>query len=156
MSIEINHHAAVEKRLWDQISTQGRDVLMGADVRPMRRFQPMTAFCEPEQGLILFFIRSDTELARSIEEGRTATVIIQDGKTFQVCVGGKLTLQVDPARVEKYWNPVIAAWYPQGKAAPSLTLLCLDVADAQVWISDAGPIRFAFEVAKANITGQTP
>ena len=35
-------------------------------------------------------------------------------------------------------------------------MLCLDVSDAQVWISEGGPIKFAFEVAKANLTGTTP
>ena len=64
--------------------------------------------------------------------------------------------RLDPARIEKYWNPIVAAWYPEGKADPHLTLLCLDVTDAQVWISEGGPIKFAFEVAKANLTGQTP
>lgn len=156
MSTDINDHAAVEKRLWDEISHHGRTVMLGAHVHPMRHFQPMTAICEPEEGLIWFFTRSDTDLARSIEEGKSAMMIVQDGQKFQACVGGELTLQVDPARVEKYWNPVVAAWYPEGKADPHLTMLCLDVADAQVWISEGGPIKFAFEVAKANLTGQTP
>jgi hypothetical protein len=35
-------------------------------------------------------------------------------------------------------------------------MLCLDANDAQVWISEGGPIRFAWEVAKANLTGSTP
>lgn len=35
-------------------------------------------------------------------------------------------------------------------------MLCLEVADAQVWISEGGPLKFAFEIAKANATGQTP
>lgn len=156
MSTDINDHAEVERRLWDEISKHGRTVMLGAHVHPMQHFQPMTAFCEPEEGLVWFLTRSDTELARSIEEGKSAMMIVQDGQTFQACVGGDLTLQVDPARVEKYWNPVVAAWYPEGKSAPRLTMLCLNVSDAQVWISEGGPIKFAFEVAKANLTGTTP
>ena len=156
MSTDINDHAEVEKRLWDEISKDGRTVMLGAQVHPMQHFQPMTAFCEPEEGLVWFFTRSDTELARSIAEGKDAMMVAQDGHKFQACVGGELTLQVDPARVEKYWNPVVAAWYPKGKTDPHLTMLCLDVSDAQVWISEGGPIKFAFEVAKANLTGTTP
>ncbi len=156
MSTDINDHGQVEKRLWDEISKDGRTVMLGAEVHPMHHFQPMTAFCEPDEGLIWFFTRSDTELARSIAEGKAAMMVVQAGQAFQACVGGELTLQVDPVRVEKYWNPVVAAWYPKGQADPHLTLLCLDVSDAQVWISAGGPIKFAFEVAKANVTGQTP
>lgn len=151
MRTEIDDHAVVEKRPWDAIDTHGRNVMPGSDVRPMRHFEPMTAFCEPDQGLIWFFTRSDTKFARSIEEGETAMLIIREGQTFQACGVGWLMFQVDPARVEKHWNPVVAAWRPQGKADPGLTLQCLDVAEAQIWIGDAGPIRFPFEVAKANI-----
>lgn len=156
MSTDINDTAAVEKRLWDEISKHGRTVMLGAHTHPMQHFQPMTAFCEPEQGLIWFFTRADTDLARSIEEGKGAMMVVQDGQKFHACVAGELTLQHDTDRIDKYWNPVVAAWYPEGKADPHLTLLCLDVSDAQVWISEGGPIKFAFEIAKANATGTLP
>lgn len=156
MSTDIHDSEEVRDRLWKEIGKHGRTVMLGALVHPMQHFQPMTAFCEPEEGLVWFFTRSDTDLARSIEEGKGAMMVIQDGQKFHACVGGELTLQLDPARIEKYWSPIVAAWYPQGKADPHLTMLCLDVSDAQVWISEGGPIKFAFEVAKANLTGTTP
>jgi len=153
---DINDTEAVRKRLWDEISKHGRTVMLGAHTHPMQHFQPMTAFCEPEQGLIWFFTRADTDLARSIEEGKGAMMVVQDGQTFHACVAGELTLQHDTARIDSYWNPVVAAWRPEGKADPQLTMLCLDVSDAQVWISEGGPIRFAREIAKANATGKLP
>ena len=58
--------------------------------------------------------------------------------------------------MDKYWNAVVAAWYPQGKDDPHLTLLCFNLSDAEVWISQAGPVRFAWEIAKANATHSTP
>jgi general stress protein 26 len=51
---------------------------------------------------------------------------------------------------------MVAAWYPDGKDDPSLTLLRFDVRDAEVWISKGGAVRLAWEVAKANLTGATP
>ncbi|MFZ4607657.1 MAG: pyridoxamine 5'-phosphate oxidase family protein [Caulobacter sp.] len=154
MSTDINDRADVEKRLWHEIK-HSRTVMLGAHTHPLQHFQPMTAFHEPETGQVWFFTRGDTDLARSIAEGKPAMMVVQT-KDFQACVGGELTLQHDAARIEKYWNPMVAAWYPQGKADPALTLLCLDVSDAQVWISDAGPVKVAWEVAKANATGATP
>ena len=32
----------------------------------------------------------------------------------------------------------------------------LDCDDAQVWVSDAGPVKFAWEIARANATGRAP
>lgn len=156
MGIDINDREAVEKKLWDEVGKHGRTVMLGAHTHPMQHFQPMTAFTEPEQGLVWFFTRTDTDLAQSIQEGKGAMMVVQDGQKFHACVGGDLTLQHDPARIDKYWNPVVAAWYPEGKADPKLTLLCLDVHDAQVWVSEGGPLKFAFEIARANATGTTP
>jgi len=156
MSTDINDRAEVEKRLWDEIEKHGHTVMLGAHTHPMQHFQPMTALVEKERGQIWFFTRTDTDLAKSIQEGKSAMMIVQNGQKFHACVGGELTLQHDPARIDKYWHPMVAAWYPQGKDDPKLTLLCLDVSDAQVWISEGGPIKFAFEIAKANATGETP
>ncbi|MES2035216.1 MAG: pyridoxamine 5'-phosphate oxidase family protein [Pseudomonadota bacterium] len=156
MGTDINDREAVEKKLWDEVGKHGRTVMLGAHTHPMQHFQPMTAFTEPEQGLVWFFTRTDTDLAQSIQEGKGAMMVVQDGQKFHACVGGELTLQHDPARIDKYWSPVVAAWYPEGKADPKLTLLCLDVSDAQVWVSEGGPLKFAFEIAKANATGTMP
>ena len=34
--------------------------------------------------------------------------------------------------------------------------VCLDCDDARVWISQAGPAKFAWEIAKANATKHAP
>lgn len=155
MSTDINDRAAVERKLWKAIGDDNGTVMLGAHTHPMQHFQPMTAFCEEEAGKVWFFTRTDTELALSIAEGKDAMMVVQRSR-FQACVSGELTLQHDIARIEKYWNPVVAAWYPEGKGDPRLTMLCLDVRDAQVWLNEAGPVKFAFEIAKANMTGREP
>ncbi len=155
MSTDINDRTEVEKKLWKEIGEDNGTVMLGAHTHPLQHFQPMTAFREAETGKIWFFTRADTDLARSIEEGKPAMMVVQRTR-FQACVSGELTLQHDPARIEKYWNPVVAAWYPEGKSDPRLTMLCLDVQDAQVWLNEAGPVKFAYEIAKANMTNTTP
>ena len=75
---------------------------------------------------------------------------------IQACIGGRLSLEHDRARMDRYWNAVVAAWYPDGKDDPQLTLLRLDADDAQVWITEAGPVKFAWEIAHANATRQQP
>ena len=155
MSTDMNDRAAVEKKLWKAVGDDNGTVMLGAHTHPMQHFQPMTAFCEEDAGKVWFFTRTDTELARSIAEGKDAMMVVQRSR-FQACVSGELKLQHDTARIEKYWNPVVAAWYPEGKGDPRLTMLCLEVRDAQVWLNEAGPVKFAFEIAKANMTGKEP
>ncbi len=153
MSTDLKDRGQTERRLWDGIehNNTGMLGLTGGG----SHFQPMTAFLDAENGRIWFFTRDDSDLVQDLGDGAEAMYIHQQ-KDVQACIRGELRPDLDQARVEKYWNAVVAAWYPDGKSDRHLRLLRLDCADAQVWISDAGPLKFAWEIAKANATGQTP
>lgn len=145
--------ASAETLLWDAIEKErtGMLGLMGAD----QHFQPMTAFLERDSRQIWFFTYRDTDLAQATAEGGHAMFVLQQ-KDLQACIGGRLTQVQDRERMDRFWNPMVAAWYPDGKDDPRLTLLRLDCDDAQVWITEAGPVRFAFEIAKANMGKDRP
>jgi general stress protein 26 len=144
-------------RLWSEIG-KGRFGMLGlVGHEAGGHFQPMTAFAEPEAAAIYFFTRKSTDLARAVEGGDAAMFIVQaKDQEFQACIGGRLAHDHDRIRIQHYWNPVVAAWYPEGKDDPDLTLLRLDVHDAQVWISKGNPLVFSIEIARARITGQEP
>ena len=152
MSIDMNDRAAVERKLWDDIERHQTGMLGLAD-GPI--LQPMTAFVEREGERLWFFARTDTALTRRIGEGAEGLFVFQQ-RDLQAAITGHLKVQHDEARIAKYWNAVAAAWHPQGKTDPRLTLICLDARDAEVWCSQAGPVTFAWEIAKANATKHEP
>ena len=82
--------------------------------------------------------------------------VFQHARELYACVGGDVRVEYDRERMNKYWNAHVAAWYPEGKDDPRLTMLSFDARDAEVWISEAGPVRYAWEVAKANATRSQP
>ena len=146
----------IETKLWKTLEDE-RIGMLGLCGEDGGHFHPMTAFCEREQGTIWFFTRRDTELVRKLVQGGKAMFnLVAKDRDLWACIGGVITEQHDGERIEKYWNPVVAAWFPDGKDDPELTLLRLDADDAEVWISQKGPIRFAFEIAKANLTDSEP
>lgn len=69
---------------------------------------------------------------------------------------GRLSIDHDRARMDRYWNAVVAAWHPKGHRDPGLTLLAMDCEDAQVWVSTAGPMKAVWEIAKANAMRREP
>lgn len=154
MTAQPTDRADLERRLWSEIEDHQTGML-GLTGGDPQHFQPMTAFVEKETNQIWFFTRDDTELAETIRDGQMAMFVFQQ-KDLQACIGGRLSVQHDVARMEKYWNAVVAAWYPDGKSDPHLTMLRFDCDDAQVWVSHAGPVKFAWEIAKANATHTTP
>ena len=162
MNIDMNDRAAVERRLWDEIEKHDTGML-GVVGGAAHHTQPMTAFPEPERGQIWFFTRTDTDLAKAVAqgggagEGGEAMFVVQaKDQGFQACVGGHLSQRFDPKRMTDYWGPVVAAWYPEGKDDPRLTLIRMRCEDAQVWIVEAGPVRFGWEIAKSNASHERP
>lgn len=146
-------HRQAEDRLWKALERH-RQGMLGVVGGTPHHFQPMTQFPEREEGVLWFFTRKDTDLVRQIGEGK-AMFILQDDK-FQACIGGRLAVSNDRARIDRFWNPVVAAWYQDGRDDPQLALLRFDMEDAELWLTDAGPLRFAFEIARANTGDHRP
>jgi len=149
--------AELEVRLWKEMEKARFGMLGLVGRTPTQHFQPMTAFCEADRGEIWFFGRTDTGLARTLAEPAEAMFVVQaKDQAFQACVRGRLAQQVDAERMKRYWSPVVAAWYPEGRDDPRLTMLCLEAADAHVWLSETNPVAFGLQIARANMTGRAP
>jgi general stress protein 26 len=153
MRTDPKDHAAVAARLWSDI--ERRQTGMLGLTHSGEHFQPMTAFVERDPSRIWFFSRKDTDLVQQLDHPATAMFVFQEDK-LQACIGGSLSISDDPVRMDKYWNAVVAAWYPEGKHDPNLTMLRFDCTDAEVWMSDSGLAKFAFEIVKANATHRPP
>jgi general stress protein 26 len=148
--------AELEVRLWSEIE-KARFGMLGLAGGPPRHMQPMTAFCDREAGAIFFFVRRSNDLIKEAGMGHAAMFcVMAKDQEFQACVGGDLREDHDPAKIDKFWNAVAAAWFPEGRSDPELTLLRFDPADAQVWVSRSGPLAFGWEIAKANLTHKEP
>ena len=156
MSTELNDKAAVEQELWEAIEETRFGML--APIAPAAdHFQPMTSFPEPEGGKIWFYTRRTADIAVASEGGVEAMyVFMSKDRKMQASIRGRLRSAPDTVHRDKYWNPVVAAWYPDGKDDAELTMLCFDCEDAHVWVTANNPVQFGWEIAKANLTHTTP
>lgn len=143
----------VQERLWKAIDKHRIGMLGPAEGGT--HFQPMTGFLERDTGQIYFFTYRDNDLPALIGDGAPALFLFQ-GDDLYASIEGRLSPDDDRSRMDRYWSPVVAAWYPEGKDDPRLMLLRLDCDDAQVWITEAGPVRFGWEIAKANARHERP
>ena len=155
MATDIRDKAEVERRLWREVERRRIGMLGPVGWEVVQHFQPMTAFAEPESNSLWFYTRSDTALARASEPGVNAMFVLM-ADDMQACIGGELKLRWDSLHRDKYWNAAVAAWYPQGKDDPELAMMRLACHDAQVWLNEAGPMKFGWEIAKANLVGSEP
>jgi general stress protein 26 len=150
--------AEAEQAFWDHLKKSNTGML-GLD-QPGYHAQPMTAFRDEETGTIWFFTRDDTDLAKDAAVGSGQSAMFHYGSKDQhvwACIAGELSVHGhDREIIDRYWNPVLAAWYPDGKDDPKLTILRFDAGDGRIWVSDGGLMKFAFEVAKANLAKTLP
>lgn len=148
--------AEAEKAFWKSLEHSNTGML-GID-RPGYHHQPMTGFGEPETGTIWFFTRDDTDFARDVATGAQTGMFCYQAKDekLQACIPGRLAIDQDRERIDRFWNPVVAAWYPDGKDDPRLTLIRFDGDDGRVWVSDKSVLGFGYQILKANLTKTTP
>ena len=144
-----------EKRLWKTLEHDMMGFLGVVGGAP-DHLQPMTAFCDRDAGRLWFFTKKSVDLVQKAGESHAAlfTIVSKDQEVW-ACIGGDLSEQTDREALERFWSPTVAAWYERGKDDPELTMLCFDLVEAQVWISERGPLKFAYEMAKGNLTRGT-
>jgi general stress protein 26 len=58
--------------------------------------------------------------------------------------------------IDRFWNSIVASWYPDGKTDSKMLMLKFVPLTAGVWASTGNPLKFAYETAKANLTDTLP
>ncbi len=143
-----------QRQLLSEIKS-ARCVMLGSPDHDAH-MQPMAPQVDLDAGIIYFYSDNTSELGSKIlaRPGSVHLCHIEDD--YQACVRGMLSPHSDPATIDKFWSPMVEAWYPGGKTVPKMLMLKFEPDHAAVWASDKSTIGFMFEVAKANITGKTP
>lgn len=139
--------AAIEARFWKALRSD-RTVMLGLADVDEGHTRPMTAQIDGDEdrGPIWFFGSSETELVGEIQANSRALVTFASkGHDVWAAVHGTLTIDNDPAVIDRLWNPYAAAWYEHGKDDPKLRLLRLDPERAQIWI-DASNVLAGIKV----------
>lgn len=114
--------------------------------------QPMTAqFHKDLCNEIYFFTSSENGFVKGIQQGNTDAVISFSSKGHDLfaSVHGRLSVDDDEAKKDKFWSKMTAAWFDEGREDPRVTLLRLDLGRAEIW--EAGTGSFLEEMFTAVI-----
>ncbi|MGB7405696.1 MAG: pyridoxamine 5'-phosphate oxidase family protein [Pacificimonas sp.] len=102
--------------------------------------QPMTAqFDDDYANQIFFFTTTDNSFVRDLSNGRDAMLsFTSKGHDFFATVHGRLSVDNDKAKIDKFWSPMVSAWYEDGRDDPKLTLIRMDLGRAEFWEAGTG------------------
>jgi len=130
----------IEEKFWKALK-DSPFIMLGVEGEREGATQPMTAVFEDqdcEAGVLWIFTAKDHDLTRAMgQSNRGMASYASKGHDLFASLRGNLQIVDDGATVDRLWNPIIAEWY-DGKNDPKLALVRFDVADAKIWLADAG------------------
>lgn len=126
-------------KLRDLIKDVKIAMLSTVDDQGQIRSRPMATQQVEFDGNLWFFAGDDSEKAAEIRNQPQVNVsYASPEKNRYVSVSGKANLVNDKDKMEELWNPLFKAWFPDGLDDPRLTLLRVEVEQAEYWEAPAG------------------
>ena len=87
-----------------------------------------------EDGTIWFFANKSTKQVSEIKANSDVHLLYtHPSKKKYVEVWGKAQLLEDREQIEALWNPIAAAWFPQGSASTRICLIKVEPTRAHYW-----------------------
>lgn len=148
-----------QKQLLEHLK-DARCVMLGSP-NPGEHMQPMAPqldddMIENDSGAIYFFSDRTSDLGKAVLNMDNDVMMTYMEKDYQACVRGRLFPNTNPAVIDRFWNSIVASWYPGGKTDPKMLVLRFEMEDAALWASTGNPIKFFYETTKANMTDTLP
>ena len=125
----------LQEAFWKAINGDRTVMLACEGVYP----RPMTALAENARGPLWFFTSNENDLAQAVTRNAKPGLLMlaSKGHDLFATAGGTLSMDNDPAVIDRLWNPFVAAWYEGGKQDPKLRLLRFDPDAAEIWRNDS-------------------
>ena len=122
----------LKEHLWKKM-TDGPFVMVGL-TGSGEHSEPLTVQLDKDQvDTLLFFVARDNRVARG---GPAMVQFVSKGQDFFACLSGKISVDNNPALIDKLWTKQIESWFPGGRNDPSVTLIRFDIDNAEMWESD--------------------
>jgi general stress protein 26 len=122
------------------------------------RMVPMSHQLRDRDATIWFITARDTDLAEATEHGHTEAsyMIAEGGEGLYAVIQGELMQNNDPVLLDELWSTVADSWFEGGKTDPRICVLGLVPKSAEVWLTPTSGLSFAFNIVRAQLTGDEP
>ncbi len=140
-----------KQKIWKLISEIKVGMLVTLD-GPQPRARPMHLVQDAYDGTLWFYTRRSAEKVFETQADQDVCISFSDQEEgVYVSLSGTARLNDDRALIDKYWNSFVAAWFPDGKDDPDLTLMEIKVEFGEHWKARESKVFQLYEVAKANV-----
>lgn len=110
------------------------------------RSRPMITAKHEFEGQLWFFTHADDPKVSEIVKQSAVNLAYADpDRDRYISITGQAELVRDKQKIELLWTEELEQWFPQGCADPSLTLICVNVSEAEYWDANRNQLRGIFQ-----------
>jgi general stress protein 26 len=118
------------------------------------RTRPMSTLEVDEEGNLWFFSAKSSDKNDEIKDNDTVQLIYSKNSDVHfLTITGKATIVQDQAKKDELWNPIVKAYFPQGKDDPNLSLVKIKPEAAHYLDTINGKMITLFKMAASAVTG---
>lgn len=145
-----------KQKIWNLIKDIKTGMLTSRHGQELRS-RPMVVVQDAYDGTLWFFTDLESEKVFEVEGDNDVCVSFADTEnSVYVSLTGVGRATRDKALIDKYWNPFVSAWFPEGKDSPNVGLLEIDIVKGEHWDSDTSKMVKLFQMAKGKAKGELP
>lgn len=143
---------SLKNEFWDRLD----DTRAGMLATDGGRAVPMSHYVDRDANVLWFITANGTDLAKTAQSGAAAEFLVSSAnQSLYARIDGHVQAVTDPAKLDELWSAIAAAWFEDGRKDDDIQLVRMDLKEAEVWAT-GGSLSFLYEVAKANLTKETP
>jgi general stress protein 26 len=115
--------------------------------------RPMATQESEFEGELLFLTRQESSKTVEIAHDSRVTLNYVDSKNYRfVTLSGHAALSKDRDTVHQLWNPLYKTWFPKGEDDPEITVIRVNVDQAEYWEAPANAVMRGYQLLKAAVT----
>ncbi len=116
--------------------------------------RPMATQETDFDGVVYFLTRGESGKVHEIQADSHVSLLYADPADSKfVSAKGRASVSQDRAKIHELWNPMYKAWFPQGEDDPAITVLRVDITEAQYWEASSSKLLRGLKYVAAAATG---
>ncbi len=118
--------------------------------------RPMSAMETDDEGSIWFFSAKSSDKNHHINDDPRVQLFFSNPSSSEfLSVYGSAVITTDREKIEKYWSPIIKAWFTEGKDDPEVTLIKVAPEESYYWDTKNNKVVSMVKILSSVVTGKT-
>ncbi len=117
--------------------------------------RPMATQEADAEGNLWFFTDTNATKVNEIQKHAKASVsFVSTSDNRYVSAYGNAELVQDRQKVKDLWQPILKAWFPNGPDDPNVSLIKINVTDAEYWEGPSGIVGRIAALTSSIVSGK--